>query len=148
MNRRRTIANNSTTFVVLPLVIPRLMLLLGAHRGQFVDRNAIKGKTVDPRHYRWAVGIHAGDLNHDPPAIIAMIGMQLVLVLLFGIDAGRRVRVRVLLPTVLLLLHRRDRKKQADSQRVHHRQAGSRGAMNPGGSGKIERIRGTVARTP
>ena len=104
MNRRRTIANTSTTttttFVVLPLVLPRLIIIwvvvvmamvLGAHRGQFVDRNIFQGKTVDPRHYRWAMGIHARDLNHDPPAIIAMIGMQLVLVLLFGIDAGRGV---------------------------------------------------------
>jgi hypothetical protein len=137
MNRRRTIAN---TFV-FPLAIHRSIswVVLGA-RGHLVDHNAIQGKTVNPRHYRWAVGIHARDLNHDPPTIIAMIGMQLVLVLLFGIDVGR------VLPD--FLLNRRYRKKHADSQGVHHRQTGSRGSMNPGGGGKIQRIRGNVARTP
>ena len=109
-------------------------------RGLFADHNVLQGKTIDLGYYRWTMGIHARDLNHDPPPIIAMIGMQLVMVLLFGVYDIYRI--------LTTCLHRCYGKKEAYPQGIHHCQTGSRRSVDPGGGGKIQCVRGNVARSP
>ena len=48
-------------------------------RWHFVDNESFDGKTFDSTNDRWSMWIHARDLNHNPPTIIAMIGMPLSL---------------------------------------------------------------------
>mmetsp|Transcript_6603 Transcript_6603/g.16095 ORF Transcript_6603/g.16095 Transcript_6603/m.16095 type:complete len:229 (+) Transcript_6603:926-1612(+) len=132
MNRRGPIV-----FVPSPHYSTRTVVCV---RRLFVNHNAVQGKAIDLGHCRRSVWIHARDLNHDSPTIVVMIGMQLVLVLFFGVD-----NIRCRLPA---RLHRGYGKKEAHPKGIHHGQTGSRRSMNPGGVGKIQSIRGDVARAP
>mmetsp|Transcript_3197 Transcript_3197/g.5659 ORF Transcript_3197/g.5659 Transcript_3197/m.5659 type:complete len:202 (+) Transcript_3197:653-1258(+) len=118
----------------------------------FVDCDQIQGKTFDPRHNRWLVGIHSRDLDHDPPAVIAVIRTMLVVLWMrswtwIHNDAiGTRIRIELRIPIRIARGRHRSGKKETDSQQIHHGQTSSRGSMNPGSGRKIDGI-GTNACT-
>ena len=146
--RRRRIGVGRSMVSVVLVNMSMSMRLLRA----FVDCNRLQGKTFDPRHNRWLVGIHSRDLDHNPPTVIAMIRTVLVVLGMrtwtwIDNDAvGTRIRIEIRIPIRIARSHHRHWKKEADSQRVHHSQTSSRGLMYPGSRRKIDGI-GTSTNT-